>query len=90
MRINPYQGINHQGLDVRIVGRRVEHPVLGRPSGQGIAAAAALTESLAAMGGGRLARKGVYRFASHNEAERQQQIDLAQSMADLAAVRHHG
>lgn len=61
-----------------------------QPSGDGIAAVAAFTQSLVAMGGGRLVRKGVYRFASHEDAERQQQIDLAQGMADLARARHHG
>lgn len=83
--------INHlRGLEMRTVGRRIDSGMQRQPSGEGIAATAALTESLAAMGSGRLIRKGVYRFTSHEDADRQHQTALAESMADLALIRHHG
>ncbi|NNM65452.1 MAG: hypothetical protein HKL99_12705 [Burkholderiales bacterium] len=78
------------GMTVRTVGRRIERRISSQPDGQGVAAAAALTESLVAMGGGRLVRKGVYRFMSHEDADRQQQHALAESMADLVQMRRHG
>ncbi len=75
---------------MRTVGRRLDPSLEGQPGGEGIAMTAAFTESLVAMGGGRLLRKGVYRFASHDDADRQLQRSLAQSMADLALARRHG
>lgn len=75
---------------MRTVGRRIERHINSQPDGQGVAASAALTESLVALGGGKLIRKGVYRFMSHEDADRQQQHALAESMADLVRMRRHG
>lgn len=85
----PASGI-HRGLELRTVGRRLDPSMQAQPSGDGIATTAAFTESLVTMGGGRLIRKGVYRFASHEDADRQHQRSLAESMADLAMARRHG
>ena len=68
---------------VRTVGIRVNRPLQDAPSGAGLEACAQLTEAISAF-----ARcgfpKGVYRYRSHEEANRHEAHCLALQMAALS------
>lgn len=77
-------------MSIRMIGRRnAPGPVL-HPSGERLRAAAAINEPLGVLlpGGRTAALKGVYRFRTMDEANRQQAEWLAQAMAEAHLARH--
>lgn len=71
---------------VRKIGHRQLPPVVETPSGDALARAALLSEAAAALGTTGFP-KGVYRYATHEAANRHQEECLAKAMASLAARR---
>lgn len=74
---------------MRSVGRRSAPELALRPSGELLRAAAAINEPLRSLlPGGRIAApRGVYRFRTMDEANRQQEAWLAQAMAGTRSAR---
>ena len=74
---------------MRTVGRRVVREPALRPSAEQLRAAAAINETLDALlpGGRTAAPKGVYRFRTMDEANRQQAAWLAEAMAEAHLAR---
>lgn len=75
---------------MKSVGRRsLPEPAL-QPSAERLRAACAINEPLARLlPDGRVAApKGVYRFRTMDEANRQEETWLAEAMAEARAVRH--
>lgn len=68
----------------KVIGRRSVPPIALHPSGELLKAAAAINEPLRALlPGGRIpARKGIFRFRTLADANRQQETWLAESMAE--------
>lgn len=72
------------------VGKRVEHPVVVKPSGASLASNIAFSYDMTQMAGGRVFfPKGVFRYKSHDEANAHQSACLANGMAKLAKERRH-
>lgn len=69
---------------MRQVGTRREPMLVPQASGQLLAAAARFNESLARLTPTTFVPKGVYRYRSHEEANRHEQDCLARGMAALA------
>jgi hypothetical protein len=74
---------------MRTVGHRLWPELAARPSGERLRAAAAINEPLAKLlPGGRIAApKGIFRFRTLDDANRQQQSWLAEAMAEAQALR---
>ena len=72
---------------MRQVGVRREPELVAQASGQLLAAGARFNEAVARLSPSTFVPKGVYRFKSHEEANRQEADWLAQGMALLAAGR---
>lgn len=72
---------------MRQVGSRQEAPVAANPSGRLLAEGARFNEAVAWLSGGTFVRKGIYRFRTHEEANRHAQDCLARGMGELAARR---
>ena len=72
---------------MRRVGSRKERLVQEKASGLLLADAAQFSEALAHLAPSTFVPKGVYRFPTHEEANRHQEDCLAQGMARLAAER---
>ena len=75
---------------MRTVGRRIVPEPALHPSAERLRAAAAINEPLSALlpGGRTAVPKGVYRFRTLDEANRQQAEWLAQAMAEAHLARH--
>ena len=75
---------------MRTVGRRVVREPALRPSAELLCVAAAINETLCALlpGGRTAVPKGVYRFQTLDEANRQQAEWLAQAMAEAHRARN--
>jgi hypothetical protein len=72
---------------MKTVGGRHEPQITARASGDALAAGARLSESLSHLAPSGFIPKGVYRFKSHDAANKHQQDCLARAMALLAARR---
>jgi hypothetical protein len=72
---------------VKIVGHRREPEVLLEPNGKALAAGARFSESLGRFVNSTFIPKGVYRFKTHEAANKHQQDCLALGMSLLAAER---
>jgi hypothetical protein len=72
---------------MKTVGSRHEPRITARPSGEALAAGARLSESLSHLAPSTFIPKGVYRFKSHDAANKHQQDCLARGMGSLAARR---
>ncbi|MBW7923494.1 MAG: hypothetical protein H3C59_01985 [Burkholderiaceae bacterium] len=74
---------------VRIVGRRKEREITFHASGEALVEGARFTADLRRLpgAGSTFIPKGVYRFRTHEEADRQRRECLAAGMAVLALER---
>jgi hypothetical protein len=74
---------------MRTVGQRQEPPIASEPSGRLLAATARAMEALRKLPGGDVAfiPKGVYVFATLEEADRHRDECQARAMAELARNR---
>ena len=72
---------------MKTVGRRREPRIIQRASGEALAAGARLSESLSVLAPSTYIPKGVYRFSTHEAANKHQQDCLARGMGLLAAKR---
>lgn len=69
------------------VGHRRERPMAMQGDGALLAEGARFSETIAHLANSTFIPKGVYRFRSHADANRQQEDCLAQGMGRLAAER---
>lgn len=69
------------------VGRRRERPIARQGDGMLLAEGARFSETIAHLAKSTFISKGVYRFRSHTDANRQQEDCLAKGMGRLAAER---
>jgi hypothetical protein len=74
---------------VRTVGNRRQPQIESHPSGEALVAGALFSESIAHLAKSTFIPKGVYRFKSHEAANKHQNECLARGMALLAAQRSH-
>lgn len=74
-------------MTMRQVGTRRERQLAIVASGESLAAGARFSESVAQLSKSTFVRKGVYRFSSHEAANRHALDCLAQGMGQLAARR---
>ena len=72
---------------MRQVGTRQAKPIVEPASGSLLAAGARFNEAIAALAPSTYVLKGVYRFRSHDEANRHEQDCLARGMGLIAAGR---
>ncbi|RIK93737.1 MAG: hypothetical protein DCC72_08230 [Burkholderiales bacterium] len=74
---------------MRVVGRRNEREITFHASGEALKEVARLIETSIRLSGGgsTFIPKGVYRFRTHEEADRQRAQCLAAGMAALASER---
>jgi hypothetical protein len=75
---------------MKSVGHRVERRIAASASGALLAEGARFSETLARFAPVAHVPKGVYRFASHEQANRHKQDCLARAMAALAWERERG
>jgi hypothetical protein len=75
---------------MRQVGTRRAQPVVKIASGRLLAEGARLSEAIAHLAPSTFIPKGVYRFRSHEEANRHAEDCLVRGMAQLAAERRGG
>lgn len=69
------------------IGRRRERPIVTQADGTLLAEGARFSEAIAHLAKSTFIPKGVYRFRSHKDANRQQEDCLAQGLGRLAAER---
>ncbi|MBK8278147.1 MAG: hypothetical protein IPK92_20600 [Nitrospira sp.] len=69
------------------VGHRVERPIARLGNGTLLAEGARFSETIAHLAKSTFIPKGVYRFRSHTDSNRQQADCLAKGMGRLAAER---
>ena len=69
------------------VGYRRERPVAAQGDGTLLAEGARFSEAIAHLATSTFIPKGVYRFRSHRDANKQQEDCLVQGMGRLAAER---
>ena len=81
------QQLLHGAQQVKQVGSRREPPLSMQASGDLLAKGARFSESLSRLSGGTFIPKGIYRFRSHDEANRHAQDCLVRGMGLLAARR---
>ena len=72
---------------MKTVGTRKQPELALRPSGELLKAGALFSESVARLAPSTFIPKGVYRFKTHEEANRHEQECIARGMAALAASR---
>lgn len=72
---------------MRQVGSRREPDIGLRPSGRALAEGARFNEAVAKLAPSTFVAKGVYRYATHEAANRHAQDCLVQGMGRLAAMR---
>ena len=77
---------------MKVIGQRKERPVGQEASGKLLAEGARFNDEIHRLPTGHLTfmPKGVYRFKTHEEANRQQQDGLIKGMAKLEADRLNG
>lgn len=76
---------------MRQVGTRVQSQVQVQADAKALVAGATFCTSIAQLAGGcTFVPKGVYRFRTHEEAQLQNEIWLAEGMAKMALERKHG
>ena len=75
---------------MRSVGRRLEPRIAIRASGDLLGEGARFNESMARLSCAAHVPKGVYRFASHEQANQHEQDCLVRAIARLALERKHG
>ena len=73
---------------MKTVGTRREPPISGHASGEALSIGALFSESLSRLAPSTFIPKGVYRFKSHEAANKHQQDCLARGMGLLAAQRN--
>lgn len=71
---------------MKVVGRRSPPTLQEQPSGESLASAARFNEAVSALAGS-VFPKGVFRYPSHEAANRHQQEVLADRMAEIARQR---
>ena len=76
-------------LRMRTIGNRRQPQVSVRSSGEALVAGALFSESIAHLARSTFIPKGVYRFKTHEAANKHQSDCLARGMASLAAKRSH-
>lgn len=69
------------------VGHRQERPIAMQGDGALLAEGARFSETIARLAKSTFIPKGVYRFRSHQDANRQQEERLVQGLGRLAAER---
>ncbi len=74
---------------MKTVGSRRQPEITARADGRSLAAAARFNESIARLAQSTFIPKGVYRFKSHEAANKHQQDCLARGMGLLAVRRSH-
>jgi hypothetical protein len=72
---------------MRQVGSRRERALAANPSGELLAEGARFSESISRLSNSSFVPKGIYRFSSHEAANRHADDCLAQGMGRLAAAR---
>jgi hypothetical protein len=72
---------------MRTIGNRLDPPLAAHPSGKLLAEGARFSESIAHLARSTFVAKGVYRFKSHEEANRHEIECLTQGMARMASDR---
>ena len=72
---------------MKTVGRRHQSPLALQATGALLAEGARFSESVAALAKSAFVPKGVYRYKSHEDANRHQQDCLIRGMGRLAAQR---
>jgi hypothetical protein len=72
---------------MKTVGRRHEPQVTALASGEALSAGARFSESLSRLAPSTFIPKGIYRYKSHEAANKHQQDCLARGMGLLAAQR---
>lgn len=72
---------------MRTVGHRRERPISMEGDGTLLAEGVRFSETIARLAKSTFIPKGVYRFRSHHDANRQQDDALSQGIARLAAER---
>ena len=72
---------------MRQVGSRRERALAANPSGKLLAEGARFSESISRLSNGAFVPKGIYRFSSHEAANRRAEDCLVRGMARLAASR---
>lgn len=72
---------------MKTVGRRAEPELTFHASGELLAAGARFNETISHLSPGTFIPKGIYRFQTHEAANRHWQDCLARGMAALAAQR---
>lgn len=74
----------YDAATMKRIGSRIEPLVVARASGELLVQGARFSEALAAMSHARYIRKGVYRFKSHEAANRQDLESVVDAMVRLA------
>lgn len=72
---------------MRTIGHRREPPITLQASGEQLAEGARFSESMGRLAISTFVPKGVYRYRSHEEANRHEMECLARGMAQLAVGR---
>lgn len=72
---------------MKTVGNRIEPDLTALASGDSLAQGARFSEALARLTKTTFVPKGIYRYASHEAANRHEQDCLVQGMAQVAAER---
>ena len=75
---------------MRSIGHRQDPPIAARASGELLGEGARFSESMARLSRAAHVPKGVYRFASHEQANQHEQDCLVRAIARLALERKHG
>jgi len=72
---------------MRTVGQRQERPIVMQADGTLLAEGARFSEAMAHLAQSTFIPKGVYRFRTHEDANKQQEDRLVQGLGQLAAER---
>ncbi len=77
---------------MRVIGRRKERPISFSASAELLAEGARFNDEIHRLptGGTTFIPKGVFRYRTHEEANRHQQDCLTKGMAQIAMERSHG
>lgn len=74
---------------MRTIGNRQQPAISAHASGEALIAGALFSESIAHLATSTFIPKGIYRFKTHEAANKHQNDCLARGMALLAAKRSH-
>ncbi|MCL2297464.1 MAG: hypothetical protein FWC38_01275 [Proteobacteria bacterium] len=75
---------------MKVVGRRVTQQMSERASGELLAEGARFNESIAHLSRAAYIPKGVYRFKTHEEANRHEEDHIVRAMAQRILERRQG